>query len=129
MSGLLFHILADRIGLRRRAPAPLPDVEKREFWPRSQFRRPLAASMEISLGAQRSDRSFCVRPSLRPCCGSYSWRQHYARGSGIFAAPQFPTFSTISTYDGKPLYFYSGDKKKGDKTGDGIGGVWHIVSE
>ena len=34
-----------------------------------------------------------------------------------------------STYDGKPLYFYSGDKKKGDKTGDGIGGVWHIVSE
>jgi predicted lipoprotein with Yx(FWY)xxD motif len=34
-----------------------------------------------------------------------------------------------STYDGKPLYFYSGDKKKGDKTGDGIGSVWHIVSE
>jgi predicted lipoprotein with Yx(FWY)xxD motif len=34
-----------------------------------------------------------------------------------------------STYDGKPLYFYSGDKRKGDKTGDGIGGVWHIVSE
>ena len=34
-----------------------------------------------------------------------------------------------STYDGKPLYFYSGDKKKGDKTGDGIGGVWHIISE
>ena len=34
-----------------------------------------------------------------------------------------------STYDGKPLYFYAGDKKKGDKTGDGIGGVWHIVSE
>jgi hypothetical protein len=32
------------------------------------------------------------------------------------------------TYDGKPLYFYSTDKKKGDKTGDGIGGVWHIVS-
>ena len=23
-----------------------------------------------------------------------------------------------STYDGKPLYFYSGDKTKGDKTGD-----------
>jgi hypothetical protein len=28
LNGLLFHFLADRIGLRRRAPAPLPDVEK-----------------------------------------------------------------------------------------------------
>jgi len=32
-------------------------------------------------------------------------------------------------YDAKPLYFYAGDKKKGDKTGDGLGGVWHIVTE
>ena len=62
--------------------------------------RPLAIPMEISLGAQRSDRSFCVRPSLRPCCGNDPWRQHYARGNGIFAAPQFPTFSTQSTYSG-----------------------------
>jgi predicted lipoprotein with Yx(FWY)xxD motif len=33
------------------------------------------------------------------------------------------------TYDGKPLYFYAPDKKKGDMAGDGIGGIWHIVSE
>jgi predicted lipoprotein with Yx(FWY)xxD motif len=33
------------------------------------------------------------------------------------------------TYDGKPVYFYASDKKKGDKTGDGVGGVWHIISE
>ena len=32
-------------------------------------------------------------------------------------------------YDGKPLYFYADDKKKGDKAGDGKGGVWHIVNE
>jgi predicted lipoprotein with Yx(FWY)xxD motif len=32
-------------------------------------------------------------------------------------------------YDGKPVYMYAGDKKKGDMTGDGIGGVWHIVTE
>ena len=28
-----------------------------------------------------------------------------------------------------PLYFYAGDKKNGDKTGDGKGGVWHVVAE
>lgn len=32
-------------------------------------------------------------------------------------------------YDGKPLYFYQGDKKKGDMAGDGKGGVWHVVKE
>jgi hypothetical protein len=53
------------------------------------------------LGAQRSDRSFCVRPSLRSCCGNYSWGQHYARVTRIFAAPQSPTFSTISVDSGR----------------------------
>ncbi len=32
-------------------------------------------------------------------------------------------------YDGKPLYFFAKDTKKGDKVGDGMGGVWHVVSE
>jgi predicted lipoprotein with Yx(FWY)xxD motif len=32
-------------------------------------------------------------------------------------------------YEGKPLYFYADDKKRGDKSGDGKGGVWHIVTE
>ncbi len=31
-------------------------------------------------------------------------------------------------YKGQPLYFWAGDKKPGDKTGDGVGGVWHIIS-
>jgi len=75
-------------------------VEKRGFSRQSQFRRPLAVLMEISLGAQRSDPSLCVRPSLRPCCGNYLWRQRYPRRSGILVAPQFPTFSTISANSG-----------------------------
>jgi predicted lipoprotein with Yx(FWY)xxD motif len=30
-------------------------------------------------------------------------------------------------YDGWPLYYYVKDAKAGDTTGDGAGGVWHIV--
>ena len=32
-------------------------------------------------------------------------------------------------YDGKPMYFFAGDKAKGDTTGDGLGGVWHDIVE
>ncbi|MDE2384658.1 MAG: hypothetical protein KGO53_08570 [Alphaproteobacteria bacterium] len=32
-------------------------------------------------------------------------------------------------YEGKPLYFFAKDAKKGDKTGDGMGGAWHVVME
>ncbi|TPM23967.1 hypothetical protein, partial [Mesorhizobium sp. B2-3-6] len=30
-------------------------------------------------------------------------------------------------YDGKPVYTFIKDKKAGDVSGDGVGGVWHIV--
>lgn len=30
-------------------------------------------------------------------------------------------------FDGKPLYYFAGDAKAGDATGDGSGGVWHVV--
>lgn len=32
-------------------------------------------------------------------------------------------------YKGKPLYFYKADQKAGDRTGDNLKGVWHIVKE
>ena len=32
-------------------------------------------------------------------------------------------------YDGKPMYFFADDKKAGDKAGDGMGGVWHVIVE
>lgn len=32
-------------------------------------------------------------------------------------------------FKGKPLYFWKGDKKPGDVTGDGMGGVWHLAKE
>ena len=32
-------------------------------------------------------------------------------------------------YDGKPLYYYSEDKKAGEAKGNGFKGVWHTVVE
>jgi predicted lipoprotein with Yx(FWY)xxD motif len=54
--------------------------------------------------------------------------------SASAAAPQAP-FAVIArkdgssqlTYKGHPLYNYAGDSSPGDITGDGLGGVWHIV--
>ena len=30
-------------------------------------------------------------------------------------------------YNGKPLYLWAKDQKPGDKTGDGVQGVWHVA--
>jgi predicted lipoprotein with Yx(FWY)xxD motif len=30
-------------------------------------------------------------------------------------------------FDGKPLYYFAGDSKPGDVSGDGSGGVWHVI--
>lgn len=56
--------------------------------------------------------------------------------SGATAQGQFPANVTVTArkdsskqfaWKGRPLYYYSGDQKAGDITGDGIGGIWHIV--
>lgn len=31
------------------------------------------------------------------------------------------------TYQGRPLYYFAGDSKPGDRNGDGLGGIWHVV--
>lgn len=31
-------------------------------------------------------------------------------------------------YKGKPLYFFAKDKNPGDKTGDNVNNVWHVVT-
>jgi predicted lipoprotein with Yx(FWY)xxD motif len=32
------------------------------------------------------------------------------------------------TYKGKPLYFFVKDKNPGDKTGDNVNNVWHVIA-
>jgi len=31
------------------------------------------------------------------------------------------------TWNGRPLYYFTGDTKPGDRNGDGRNGVWHVV--
>ena len=33
------------------------------------------------------------------------------------------------TVNGKPLYYFAGDSKAGDRRGNGLGGAWHVISE
>ena len=35
--------------------------------------------------------------------------------------------SKMWAYEGKPLYLYIEDKKAGDMTGEGKGGIWHLA--
>jgi predicted lipoprotein with Yx(FWY)xxD motif len=37
------------------------------------------------------------------------------------------TMGKMWAYDGWPLYLWVKDTKPGDMTGDGVGGVWHVV--
>jgi predicted lipoprotein with Yx(FWY)xxD motif len=32
-------------------------------------------------------------------------------------------------HDGRPLYRWQNDKKPGDLSGDGVGGVWHLATD
>ncbi|MEU2350042.1 hypothetical protein [Modestobacter sp. NPDC049651] len=40
--------------------------------------------------------------------------------TGVDGRPQL-------TIDGRPVYTYAGDAAKGDVTGQGVGGIWHVV--
>ncbi|MBT2916758.1 hypothetical protein AA407_20900, partial [Vibrio anguillarum] len=33
------------------------------------------------------------------------------------------------TYQGKPLYRWFKDKQPGDKSGDGVQNVWHLIKQ
>lgn len=49
-------------------------------------------------------------------------------GGGTVATVTRPDGGTQVTFNGAPLYRYSGDTKAGDTNGQGIGGLWFVVS-
>ena len=48
--------------------------------------------------------------------------------SGTFGTIHRPDGGTQVTFDGMPLYMYSGDTAAGQASGQGIGGVWFAVT-
>ncbi|GLS20345.1 hypothetical protein GCM10007874_33620 [Labrys miyagiensis] len=99
---------------------------------------PLAASAATMVTARNGmtlyvfDKDAGGKPSCYGGCAA-KWPPYAAKASekmGEGWATVKRTDGALQwTYDGKPVYFYASDKKKGDKTGDGVGGVWHIISE
>jgi len=73
------------------------------------------------------------------CSGSCSqtWPPLLQAGSGLPTGPgSLPGKLSVATtangsqveYNGHPLYTYAGDTGPGQTNGEGIGGVWHVVT-
>jgi predicted lipoprotein with Yx(FWY)xxD motif len=50
-----------------------------------------------------------------------------AKGMGNWTVISRDDGTTQYAYKGQPLYYFIKDKAAGDKTGDGVGGAWHVV--
>jgi predicted lipoprotein with Yx(FWY)xxD motif len=50
-----------------------------------------------------------------------------AKASGDWSIVKRSDGSSMWAYEGKPLYTFADDKKAGEVTGDGKGGVWHVA--
>ncbi len=71
-----------------------------------------------------ANKSNCAGPCL------VNWPT-YAAPAGAAAKGDFGVIDANGTRQwtvkGKPLYYFVGDTKAGDRNGDGKAGVWHIV--
>jgi predicted lipoprotein with Yx(FWY)xxD motif len=68
------------------------------------------------------------------CNGKCAMNWPPLRASGNDATGEFSVITRDDgtrqwAYKGKPLYLWIKDRKPGDKTGDGVNGVWHIVKQ
>ena len=50
-----------------------------------------------------------------------------AKSEGEWTGVKRKDGTRMWSYDGHPLYTFAKDKKAGDTSGDGVGGVWHIA--
>lgn len=74
------------------------------------------------------------QPNQSQCAGGclQAWPAYVGGADGQSPALQgLSRFEQNGTqqwaWNGRPLYYFAGDAKPGDRNGDGKGGVWHIV--
>jgi len=78
------------------------------------------------------------KPNMSNCSGAclsiwpaYMSKTKAMAGSGVDAAKIGTTADGQVTYSGHPLYYYAGDQKAGDTTGQGLdqfGAKWYVLS-
>jgi predicted lipoprotein with Yx(FWY)xxD motif len=66
-----------------------------------------------------------------PCAGNWPplAAPADAKGSGDWSVVTRDDGGKQWAYKGRPVYQWAKDQKAGDKSGDGVGGVWHVVKE
>jgi len=77
-------------------------------------------------------------PGKSACAGPCveKWPLYYMEKVAVPDGVKAGDFGTITredgkkqtTYKGMPLYYFAGDKKSGDVTGQGMGGVWYVAN-
>jgi predicted lipoprotein with Yx(FWY)xxD motif len=48
--------------------------------------------------------------------------------ASLISTASLPDGSMILTYNKMPLYYFAGDAAAGDIKGEGVGGVWYVIS-
>ncbi len=66
-----------------------------------------------------------------PCAGNWPplTAPADAKPSGDYSVVTRDDGTKQWAYKGRPLYTWVKDQKAGDKTGDGVGGAWHVVKD
>jgi predicted lipoprotein with Yx(FWY)xxD motif len=96
----------------------------------------LTTSSGITLYLYTKDVPYSGNSSCYGLCGTH-WFPFYANISGVLPygvnASEFGTITRTNgtmqlTYEGWPLYTYIGDTEPGQMNGQGIGGIWYVVT-
>ena len=71
------------------------------------------------------DKSNCDKACLKKWPAFHAAAK--AKAEGDWTLVKAADGKEMWAYEGKPLYMFAKDKKAGDMTGDGVGGVWHVA--